>query len=171
MEDRVILVDENDREIGTEEKLETHRRGLLHRAFSLFVFDPNGRLLLQKRAAGKYHSGGLWANTCCSHPLPGETIEDAVHRKLKSEMGFDCEIRALFQFIYKVQFQSGLYEHELDHVFAGRFDGRPVPNPQEAQDWKWIAMRDLRDDLTQNPGSYVHWLKLCVDHPAFETHK
>jgi isopentenyl-diphosphate Delta-isomerase len=171
MEDRVILVDENDREIGTEEKLRAHTRGVLHRAFSVFVFDSKAGLLLQKRAAEKYHSGGLWANTCCSHPLPGETLENAVHRKLNSEMGFDCEIEPLFHFIYKVQFASGLYEHELDHVYAGRFDGTPVPDPREAEDWKWMGMRALRDDLQRNPGSYVHWLKLCLDHPALKSYK
>src|SRR4030042_2763439 len=126
--EKIILVDENDREIGTEEKLKTHEQGKLHRAFSIFVFNSKGELLLQRRAKGKYHSGGLWTNTCCSHPREGEKLEEAVHRRLKQEMGLDCPLKEAFSFIYKVRFENGLFEHELDHVFIGRVDGKPVPD-------------------------------------------
>jgi len=121
----VVLVDENDNEIGVEEKINAHRKGLLHRAFSIFVFNSKNELLLQKRAADKYHSGGLWSNTCCSHPRPGENLKDAAHRRLQEEMGFDCSLREVFSFLYKKSFDNGLTEHELDHVFFGKFDGIP----------------------------------------------
>lgn len=163
MEERVILVDENDHEIGTQEKLTAHREGTLHRAFSLFVFNSQGRLLLHKRAANKYHSAGLWANTCCSHPRPQERVEAAVHRKLHSEMGFDCNVKEVFQFIYRVQFRNQLFEHELDHVFLGMYEGDPVPNPDEVEDWKWVDREELRKDLDANPETYAYWLRVCFD--------
>ncbi len=163
MEERVILVDENDQEIGLKEKLSAHREGALHRAFSLFVFDSRGRLLLQKRAAEKYHSGSLWSNTCCSHPRPQEPVEEAVHRKLRLEMGFDCDVKKVFHFIYQVQFENQLVEHELDHVFIGTFDGDPVPNPDEVEDWKWVDPEELRKDLRANPEIYAYWLRVCCD--------
>lgn len=168
MEERVILVDENDLEIGTQEKLSAHREGALHRAFSLFVFNSRGKLLLHKRAAGKYHSGSLWANTCCSHPRPQETVEEAAHRKLRSEMGFDCDVRKVFHFIYKVQFENRLFEHELDHVFIGTFEADPVPNPEEVDDWKWVDPEELRRDLKAHPESYVYWLHECLDRVLVE---
>ncbi len=163
MEERVVLVDENDIEIGTAEKLAAHKEGRLHRAFSLFVFNSQRQLLLHKRAANKYHSGSLWTNTCCSHPRPGEDIEDAVRRKIRSEMGFECGIKKIFHFIYRVQFENGLFEHELDHVFAGTFDGVPVPNAEEVEDWKWVDLEELKKDLRANPDSYAYWLRVCID--------
>jgi len=163
MEERVILVDENDNEIDTQEKLSAHREGTLHRAFSLFVFNSRGRLLLHKRAAGKYHSGSLWTNTCCSHPRPQERIEDAVHRKLLSEMGFDCNIKEVFHFIYKIQFENQLFEHELDHVFLGMYEGDPNANPDEVEDWKWVDPEELRKDMDANPEIYAYWLRVCFD--------
>src|SRR5918997_6672888 len=128
MSEQVILVDEADREVGTGSKLEAHREGALHRAFSVFVFDRRGRLLLQKRAAGKYHSGGLWSNTCCGHPRPGEATAEAARRRLREEMNFDCELRAAFEFLYRAQFTNKLIEHEYDHVFVGEFGGVFVPD-------------------------------------------
>ena len=159
----VILVDENDEEVGTEEKIKTHREGKLHRAFSIFVFNPKGELLLQRRAKIKYHSGGLWTNTCCSHPSPGETLEEAVHRRLKEEMGFDCELEEIFSFTYQVKFDNDLFENEYDHVFIGKFDGEPTPNPEEVDEWKWIDLEELKKDIQENPDSYTYWLKQSID--------
>jgi isopentenyl-diphosphate delta-isomerase len=135
----VASVDENDNIIGEEEKIKAHQEGKLHRAFSIFVFNSKGQMLIQKRAKEKYHSGGLWTNTCCSHPRPGEPIEKAAHRKLKEEMGFDCEIKEIFSFIYKVKFDNGLFENEYDHVFLGKFDGKPMPDSTEVEDWMFMV--------------------------------
>lgn len=162
MSEKVILVDETDREVGTEGKLEAHAEGRLHRAFSVFVVNSRGDMLLQRRAATKYHSGGLWTNTCCSHPRPGEPLEKAAHRRLREEMGFDCELRETFSFIYRVEVDKELYEHEYDHVFIGRFDGAPVPDPGEADGWKWMDVEELQADLLCNPGRYTRWLEICL---------
>ncbi len=162
MTEHVILVDENDKEIGTEEKLRTHQLGRLHRAFSIFVFDSNGRMMLQQRAKSKYHCGGLWTNTCCSHPRPGEPLEQAAHRRLKEEMGFDCELKKEFTYVYKVKFDNGLTEHEFLHVFSGRFDSNPVINKDEADDWKWIGMKEIIADIEKNPQVYTHWFRLSL---------
>ncbi|MGC8851384.1 MAG: isopentenyl-diphosphate Delta-isomerase, partial [Candidatus Micrarchaeia archaeon] len=139
--EQVILVDENDRELGVGEKMEVHRNGQLHRAFSIFVFNSDGKLLIHQRAKEKYHSGGLWTNTCCSHPRPGEKLDEAIHRRLVEEMGFDCPLKEVFSFVYQVKFENGLFEHELDHVYIGKFDGDPKPNPAEVMDWKWVDLR------------------------------
>lgn len=161
--EKIILVDRKDREIGTGEKLEVHKKGRLHRAFSIFVFNSRGGMLIQKRARGKYHSGGLWTNTCCSHPKAGENLEEAVHRRLKQEMGFDCPLKEVFSFIYKVKFENGLYEHELDHVFVGRHEGKPVSNPEEYEEWKWVSMKELKKDISRNPGNYTYWFRIAVE--------
>lgn len=161
-EERVVLVDEQDVELGSEEKLAAHRRGLLHRALSVFVFDVAGRLLLQQRAVAKYHSGGLWTNTCCSHPRPGESVTDAAHRRLREEMGFDCELQPAFTFLYRAPFADGLAEHELDHVLLGRFDGEPAANPDEVADWAWVEPRRLEQALAQDPARYTVWLPLAL---------
>jgi len=163
MEEKIILVDKNDQETGTMEKMRAHLEGKLHRAFSIFVFDSQGRLLLQKRAKKKYHSGGLWTNTCCSHPRAGEFLEEAAHRRLKEEMGFDCQLEKAFGFAYKVKFDNGLFENEYDHVFVGKFDGAPIPNPEEADDWKWIDITELKKDIKQNPDDYAYWFKIAID--------
>ena len=163
MEERVILVDESDREIGSEEKLEAHRQGKLHRAFSIFVFNPDGQILLQKRSTKKYHSDGLWTNTCCSHPRPGEPMDQEVQRKLMQEMGFQCNLQWAFNFTYRVQFENNLIEHEVDHVFIGRYDGSPKPNPDEVDDWKWMDLEELINDVKKNPDIYSHWLTVCID--------
>jgi isopentenyl-diphosphate delta-isomerase len=161
--EKIILVDENDRETGTGEKLDVHKSGKLHRAFSIFVFNSGGEMLMQKRARGKYHSGGLWTNTCCSHPREGEKLEDAAHRRLKQEMGFDCPLKEAFSFIYRVRFENGLYEHEFDHVFVGRHEGEPVPNPEEYEGWKWAPMEELKRDVRRNPGNYTYWFRIAVE--------
>jgi len=160
--DEIILVDEKDNQIGTAEKLAAHKEGRLHRCFSIFVFDKEGRLMLQKRASGKYHCGGLWTNTCCSHPRPGGKITEEVHKRLKEEMGFDCELKEIFTFIYKTEFENGLTEHEYDHVFIGKFDGEPVLNLEEASEWKWISMAELEKDIEGNPDNYTYWLKIAI---------
>ena len=160
--EKIILVDKKDRAIGTGEKMQVHKAGKLHRAFSIFVFNSRGELLLQKRASGKYHSGGLWTNTCCSHPRAGEKLEQAVHRRLKQEMGFDCPLKEAFSFIYKVRFEDGIYEHEFDHVFVGRHEGTPAPNPEEVEGWKRVSMKELKKDIRKNPGNYTYWLRIAV---------
>lgn len=163
MEDQVILVDESDKEIGTAGKLEAHREGKRHRAFSIFVFNPAGQLLLQKRSSKKYHSDGLWSNTCCSHPRPGIPIQDEARRRLGQEMGFDCDLQWIFSFHYQIQFKNDLTENEIDHVFIGRYDGDPKPNPEEADDWKWMDLEDLINDVKARPDAYSYWLRVCID--------
>ena len=163
MTEQVILVDEQDREVGAGEKLQAHRDGALHRAFSVFVFDPAGRLLLQKRAAGKYHSGGLWSNTCCGHPRPEEATQASARRRLREEMNFDCELRAAFEFLYRAEFENELIEHEYDHVFVGDFDGAFVPNESEVEDWRWATPDELRRDMRERPEEYTYWLRAALE--------
>lgn len=163
MEDKVILVDRNDKKIGLDGKMSAHRKGHLHRAISIFVFNRKGETMLQQRALTKYHSKGLWTNTCCSHPLDGETILHAAHRKLKQEMGFDCKMRESFSFIYKEKVGSGLTEHEFDHVLFGVYDRPPKLNPEEAKDWKWMSMKELRKDAKAHPRRYTAWLKVLLN--------
>jgi isopentenyl-diphosphate delta-isomerase len=162
MLEQVILVDESDREVGVREKLEAHREGALHRAFSIFVFDSERRLLLQKRAATKYHSGGLWSNTCCGHPRPGEDTSAAARRRLSEEMHIDCELREAFAFTYRAEV-GALVEHEYDHVFVGAHDGAPAPDDAEVEDWKWIDVSELRREMLAEPGQYSSWLRLALD--------
>ena len=162
MQERVILVDENDNQIGTEEKIAAHEKALLHRAFSVFVFNNKGELLLQKRAGTKYHCGGLWTNTVCSHPREGESLNHAAHRRLGEEMGFDCEVLEIFEFVYKKKFDNGLSEHEYDHVFIGKFDGQPIPNPVEVEDIKWMSINEIKEDIEKNPENYTYWFKIAI---------
>lgn len=163
--EHVILVDQEDNAIGTMEKLEAHQKGVLHRAFSILLFNSKGEILLQKRSRLKYHSSSLWTNTCCSHPLPSETMEEATRRKLKQEMGIDLRPEFAYKFTYKANLDKGLVEHECDHVFIGTFDGTPEINPEEVEDWKFSEINSLRDDIRKNPGSYTFWFKLIVNHP------
>jgi isopentenyl-diphosphate delta-isomerase len=166
-EERVILVDKDDNETGTEEKLKAHEGGgRLHRAFSIFIFDSRGRMLLQRRAAGKYHCAGLWTNACCSHPKPGEKTADAAHRKLKQEMGFDVPLREIFSFIYRAPFENGLTEHELDHVLVGKFDGNPSINREEAGAFEWADMKKLMADVKKNPSKYTPWFRMVLGRVA-----
>ena len=159
----VVLVDRDDNVIGSMEKLEAHQKGLLHRAFSIFVFNSNNELLIHKRAMGKYHSEGLWTNTCCSHPMPGESIIDAAHRRLNQEMGFDCEMQSIFSFIYYVSLENELVEHELDHVLVGRFDGKPILNTEEASEFKWESLEKIINDIKSKPDEYTYWFKLIME--------
>ena len=162
MTDEVILVDDQDRVTGSMEKLQAHRRGLLHRAFSIFVFNDRFELMLQRRSSRKYHSGGLWSNTCCSHPVTGESLLDAAHARLRHEMGFDCSVREVFSLTYRADVGAGLTEHELDHVFVGSYNGQPRPNPAEARDWRWMDLSLLRQRIETHPDEYTAWLKLIL---------
>lgn len=157
--EQLILVDQHDKEIGIEEKIKAHKEGKLHRAFSVFILNSKGQLMLQKRANDKYHSGGLWTNTCCSHPRPGEPVESAAIRRLSEEMGFSCPLKELFSFIYKTGFDNGLMEHEFDHVFVGTYDGQPKINPGEVAEYKWIGIKELLKDMEENPQNYTFWFK------------
>jgi isopentenyl-diphosphate delta-isomerase len=159
----VVLVDEYDHELGFEEKMAAHQNGgKLHRAISVLIFNKDGQTLLQQRADTKYHSSGLWTNTCCSHPFKGESVIDAAHRRLEQEMGFDCDLDEAFTFIYKVDVGSGLTEWEFDHVLFGMYDGDPKPDPKEAKDWKWASPEWVTDDMVQNADSYTGWFKIIM---------
>lgn len=161
--EKVILVNKNDVPQGEMEKMEAHRKAVLHRAFSIFVFNNSNELMLQQRALGKYHSPGLWTNTCCSHPRPGESLGDAAHRRLVEEMGFDCKLTKIFDFIYKARLEQGLTEHEFDHVLTGRFNGEPEINPLEVHAWKWMSMNEIADDMHKNPENYTVWFRIAFD--------
>lgn len=163
LSEQVVLVDRQDRPIGTEEKLAAHRRGVLHRAFSVFVFNDEGELLLQRRAPGKYHSGGLWSNTCCSHPRPGEPTDRAARRRLGEEMGIDCDLEHLFSFSYRAAFPDGLIEHEYDHVFVGYSDEVPRCDPGEVMDYRWTSLPALRADMDEDPASFTVWFRMALN--------
>lgn len=161
--EKVVLVDTHGHQIGVEEKLRAHLNGALHRAFSIFIFNASGDLLMQRRAAAKYHSGGLWTNTCCGHPRPGEALAQAAHRRLQEEMGFDCAMEEAFQFTYRAQLGNGLIEHEFDHVFLGRFEGQPQWNPEEVDACDWVSTDDLASNLAVRPDHYSYWLRHCFE--------
>lgn len=161
--EKVILVDRNDVPHGQMEKLEAHKKGLLHRAFSVFIFNSNNELLLQQRSKGKYHSAGLWTNTCCSHPRVGENNLDAANRRLDEEMGMTCDLKYAFNFLYKADFEDGLTEHEFDHVFMGYSDVEPVINNDEVERFRYINLESLKKDIKLNPDRYTSWLKICLD--------
>lgn len=158
--ERVILVDENDNPIGTMEKMEAHITPHLHRAFSIFLFNSKGELLLQQRAFSKYHSPGLWTNTCCSHPRQGETTEDAAKRRLMEEMGMECDMKEAYTFIYKASVGQGLTEHELDHVIIGNSDVTPIINREEVADWKYMSLDAIQSEMNQFPERYTEWFKI-----------
>jgi isopentenyl-diphosphate delta-isomerase len=162
MNEFLILVDDHDKPWGKLEKDQVHQLGLLHRAFSVFIFNSKGELLLQKRADEKYHSGGLWTNTCCSHPRFGEELKDAVARRMQEEMGLTCETKFIFSFLYKTSFENGLTEHEFDHVYYGKSDDLPQPNASEVSEWKYIDLASLEKDLNLSPEKYTVWLKICL---------
>lgn len=161
MEAQVILVNEQDEVTGVMEKMEAHRKGLLHRAFSVFIRNDAGDMLLHQRALDKYHSGGLWTNACCSHPMPGETVTQAAHRRLTEEMGFDCPLSELFQFTYRTDFDNGLIEHEYDHVLMGTYNGTIHPNPQEVNDHRFISIETITRLLQEQPAQFTSWFKLA----------
>ena len=163
IEERVVLVDKNDNELGTMAKMEAHQKALLHRAISVFIINSKGEWLLQRRALHKYHSSGLWSNSACTHPRPGESYLEAAHRRLKEEMGMKCELKDLFNFIYKEKLDNELTEHELDHVFVGCSDEIPNFNPEEVCDYKYISFNDLKNDIHANPNDYTFWFKHVLD--------
>ena len=162
--EKVILVDENDNQVGLMPKLEAHQKGLLHRAFSVFIFNSKYELLLQKRASSKYHSGGLWTNTCCSHPREGEDILDAAKRRLFEEMGIETSLRKVHDFIYKAELDNDLTEHEFDHVLYGIYNEDPIINEDEADDFKWIDMDSLNEDIKTNGNNYTIWFKIAFEY-------
>ena len=162
-EEKVILVDENDQKIGLMPKMEAHEKGLLHRAFSVFVFNSKNELMLQQRALHKYHTPGLWANTCCSHQRDGESSIDAGKRRLSEEMGFTTDLKETTTFIYKAPFDNGLTEHELDHILIGKYEGEPNINPDEVADWKWMSLDEVKKDIQANPDIYTAWFKIIFD--------
>ena len=157
----VILVDEQDRPLGTMGKMEVHEKALLHRAFSVFIFNDNGQMLLQKRAAKKYHSANLWSNACCSHPKPGENTLQAAGKRLQEEMGFNTAIKKVFDFTYKAPFDNGLTEHEFDHVFVGKFSGTIQPNPDEVGDYCYMSMEEIKTSIQSHPEKYTIWFKIA----------
>lgn len=158
----VVLVDKDDNQLGLMEKMEAHKKGLLHRAFSVFLFNAKGEMLIHQRALSKYHSGGLWTNACCSHPRDGEKTIAAAHRRLEEEMGFDCGIEKAFHFTYKSALDNDLTEHELDHVFIGTYEGEINPNPDEVESYKYVSISELNDDIENNPQNYTEWFKICL---------
>lgn len=158
----LILVDKNDNEIGLLDKVSVHETGVLHRAFSVFIFNSMGFLMLQQRALGKYHSPGLWSNTCCSHPRKGETTKAACTRRLMEEMGFKCSLTFAFSFTYRAEFSNGLSEHEFDHVYFGISNKIPKPDPLEVNDWKYMSIKELQKDVITQPDNYTEWLKICL---------
>lgn len=164
--ENVILVDTNDNPVGQMEKLKAHLKGELHRALSILIFNSDGEILLQQRAFSKYHTPGLWSNTCCSHPRPGEDSLEAATRRLHEEMGFTTPLIKSFDFIYKAHFDNGLIEHEFDHVFFGTFDGEPVINPEEANDFEWVKLNNLMEDMRSSPENYTVWFRIIMEKMA-----
>lgn len=171
MAEYIIAVDKLDKEIGPIEKMEAHHKGVMHRAFSILIFNSKNQLLLQKRNKEKYHSPGLWTNTCCSHPRYGENLQDAAYRRLREEMGFTCELKEVFSFVYKVELEDNLFEYEYDHVFIGIYDGEIVVNKDEVEDFKWVDMNEVKADILDNPQLYTYWFKCLFDRAENELHK
>ncbi len=163
MAENVILVDTHDKPVGQMEKMEAHLKGELHRALSVLVFNGKGEMLLQQRAFSKYHTPGLWSNTACSHPRPGEVSHEAASRRLEEEMGITAELKESFAFIYKAHFENGLIEHEFDHVFLGTFDGVPVINREEANDYRWVQIIDMMEDMRSAPENYTVWFRIIME--------
>ncbi len=163
--EQVILVDESDQEIGVMEKMEAHRKGVLHRAFSVLLFNRNGELLLQRRAAHKYHSGGLWTNTCCSHPRPGESVVVAAKRRLEEELGIRTDdLQMVNHILYKVDFDNGLTEHEFDYILKGEWNDSPVLNKEEADEFRWISIVDLVEEVNKYPEKFTYWFRYLIQH-------
>lgn len=162
-EEQVILVNEKDEQIGVMPKMEAHEKGLLHRAFSVFVFNDEKKLMVQQRAAHKYHSPLLWTNTCCSHQREGEDSVSAGKRRLQEEMGFVTDLKESISFIYRAPFDNGLIEHEYDHILIGHYNGQPDINPEEVADWKWMALEEINEDIKKTPNKYTAWFKIIFE--------
>ena len=162
-EEQVILVDENDNQIGLMPKMEAHQKAVLHRAFSVFIFNSDNELMLQQRALHKYHSPGLWTNTCCSHQRDGESNLQAGKRRLQEEMGFVTDLKETTSFIYKAPFDNGLTEHELDHIMLGDYNEKPIINKEEVEDWKWMPLEDVKVDISNKPELYTEWFKIIFE--------
>lgn len=160
---QVLLVDEQDRFLGVMDKIEAHEKALLHRAFSVFILNDKGEIMMQQRALHKYHSPGLWTNTCCSHQQEGETNVQAAERRLKEEMGFSTRLEEVFSFIYKAPFDNGLTEHEFDHVLIGYYNQTPKINLNEVADWKWMSIQEILKELEAQPHRYTEWFKIIFD--------
>lgn len=163
IEERVIVVDENDVQLGTETKMAAHRKGVRHRAFSIFVFNERGELLLQQRAGTKYHSRSLWSNTCCGHPRPDESVTAAAHRRIREEMGFDCPLGEVLVVAYEARLEDGMIENEIDHILVGEWEQDPDPDPTEAQAWRWTDLRTLTEDLQRAPERYTAWFSTILE--------
>lgn len=157
----IALVDENDNILGYRDKFEVHLKGLLHRAFSIFIFNDENKLLLQRRALDKYHSGGLWTNTCCSHQVFKEELQITIHKRLNEEMGFDCDLKKIFSFKYSVELNNGLIENELDHVFIGYYNGTPKPNSYEVNDWRWASLEEIEKQINANRQEFTYWFDIA----------
>ncbi len=168
--EQVILVNDQDQIIGTMEKMEAHKKGMLHRGFSILLFNSRGEMLIQKRTASKYHSAGLWTNACCSHPKPGESMELAVNRRLTEELGIHCQLDFAYKFSYRTEFSSGLIENEIDYVYTGNFDGKPILNPLEVEDFRFISLSNLESEIQNQPDQYTEWFKLIINqyHPELK---
>lgn len=168
MKELVVLVDRAGKELGCEEKMSAHVNGVLHRAFSIFVFNSLGELLVQRRNKNKYHTPGLWSNTCCSHPRPGEALSRAARRRLAEEMGFVCDVVEVFSFCYELRLENNMIEHEFNHVFIGFHDNDPVPDPAEVEDWRWRTIQALSADMKRSPDSFTPWFTLMIkDYNSF----
>ena len=161
-EQEVVLVNWKDEPTGTVAKMAAHQQGLLHRAFSVFIFDTRGRMLLQQRALQKYHGGGLWTNACCSHPYPQEKVEDAAARRLKEELGFSTPLQKIFTFTYKAEVENGLIEHEYDHVFAGEYESTIRPDGDEVMDYCYKSLADIKESINDKPQAFTYWFKLAL---------
>ena len=161
--EKVLLVNQQDQILGKMEKIEAHEKGLLHRAFSVFIYNDKNELLLQKRAFSKYHTPGLWTNTCCSHQRENESNIEAGKRRLQEEMGFNTELENQFSFIYKAPFSNGMTEHEYDHILIGYYNGEPQPNPDEVVEWKWMNLDSIEEDIHHNPDNYTAWFKILLE--------
>ena len=163
-EEKVVLVDKDDNQIGLMPKMEAHQKGILHRAFSIFLLNSENQILLQKRSSNKYHSGGLWTNTCCSHPRDGENIINAGKRRLSEEMGINTDLIEAFKFTYKAKLENGLTEHEYDHVLIGKYNGNPILNEDEVEDYKWVSLEEVKKDIKKNEKDYTVWFIIAFDY-------
>lgn len=168
MAENILTVDEQDRETGYMEKIEVHKKGILHRAFSVMIFNDNGEVLIQKRAKRKYHSPGLWTNSCCSHQREGETLTEAVARRIQEELGITCDCKEEFKFKYRVEFDNGLIEHEIDHVFIGHYNGNVFPNEDEVEEIRWVPLDKLHKEMREHPEDFTYWFKILMKQPEME---